>query len=74
MTKSAKPKERVFNVEKSLKMNPNETQGSVSQTCPVCGMEEKAWADHGQGYRQEGELYCCRGCAADTGCTCKNAA
>jgi hypothetical protein len=58
-------------------MNPNETKGNMvdteesMQTCPHCGMEQKDWtSNHGQGYSDSGELYCCQGCAEGTGCTC----
>ena len=39
--------------------------------CPGCGMEQKDWNENqGQGHQQGQELYCCRGCAEGTGCTC----
>ena len=60
-------------------MNPNETEGTdisdrenQSETCPTCGMEKKDWGGRtGRGYLQEGETYCCRGCAEGTACTCE---
>jgi len=43
----------------------------IQIVCAACGMERKVWrGNEGQGYRMDGELYCCQGCAEDTGCTC----
>lgn len=43
----------------------------IQIVCVECGMERKVWGGNaGQGYRVDGELYCCQGCAEDTGCTC----
>ncbi len=40
-------------------------------SCPNCGMQQdKSWEDGGKGYMDDGDNYCCRGCAEDTGCTC----
>jgi hypothetical protein len=70
-------KRQLYNTKRSLHMDPNETKGNVidseqsMQTCPHCGMEQKDWtANHGQGYPDNEELYCCQGCAEGTGCTC----
>ena len=42
------------------------------ERCPKCGMTRDEWrGDGGQGYTSEGQTYCCRGCAEDTGCTCR---
>jgi hypothetical protein len=42
------------------------------QTCARCGMPRREWKeDGGQGYTKESQTYCCRGCAEDTGCTCR---
>ncbi len=40
--------------------------------CPGCGRPETSWTENGgAGYAAEdGGLYCCRGCADETGCTC----
>lgn len=41
------------------------------QICSGCGLEKKEWqGNRGQGYRQEGDAYCCIGCAEGAGCTC----
>lgn len=39
--------------------------------CPGCGMLKNNWP--GEGYTEGGQIYCCQGCAEDTGCTCKSA-
>ena len=36
--------------------------------CPRCGMIKNDWP--GEGYTHEGEIYCCQGCAENTGCVC----
>ena len=42
------------------------------RTCPRCGMEQRLWqGNNGQGVTKEGQLYCCTGCANNTGCTCR---
>jgi len=67
----------VYSVKRSMRMNPNETHGSEDserdiQTCPTCGMEQRDWkGSKGQGYQQDEETYCCRGCATGAGCTCQ---
>lgn len=40
--------------------------------CPACGMERMDWPNPA-GYVKEGQVYCCRGCAEGTGCTCDSA-
>jgi len=40
------------------------------QGCAGCGLARDAWTDEGEGYACEGQVYCCQGCADDTGCTC----
>jgi hypothetical protein len=35
----------------------------------MCGMQKVEW--QGIGYDKDGEIYCCKGCAEGTGCTCK---
>lgn len=56
--------------------NPaNETQVNpqnrtvTEQTCANCGMKQDEWRTP-QGYQQDGETFCCEGCATGTGCTC----
>lgn len=39
-----------------------------TQTCVNCGMPRDQW--QGAGFVKEGNTYCCRGCAENTGCTC----
>ena len=63
-------------------MNPNETKGIdveepevEEKKCASCGMEEEQWtANEGQGFEKDEDLYCCRGCAEGTGCTCEEEA
>jgi hypothetical protein len=44
--------------------------GTVTeQTCANCGMKQDEWRTP-QGYKQDGETFCCEGCATGTGCTC----
>jgi hypothetical protein len=38
------------------------------QTCANCGMRQDAWRTP-QGYQQDGETFCCEGCATGTGST-----
>lgn len=41
--------------------------------CPGCGMLQDQWrAYRGEGYLapDDGEIYCCQGCAEDMGCVC----
>jgi len=41
----------------------------TEQTCANCGMKQDEWRTS-QGYKQDGETFCCEGCATGTGCTC----
>jgi len=41
----------------------------TEQTCANCGMKQDEWRTP-QGYKQDGETFCCEGCATGTGCTC----
>jgi hypothetical protein len=42
--------------------------------CPNCGMLQEQWsANEGRGYMMAGDVYCCQGCAEDSGCTCDTA-
>lgn len=44
----------------------------TAETCPNCGMAREEWRGNGgQGYSVAGLLYCCQGCAENTGCTCR---
>ena len=44
--------------------------GTVTeQTCANCGMKQDEWRTP-HGFKQEGETFCCEGCATGTGCTC----
>jgi hypothetical protein len=36
-------------------------------------MEQSAWGQSGEGFVLDEELFCCRGCADGTGCTCAGA-
>ncbi len=39
--------------------------------CPNCGLERDRWSDNnGYGYTLDGDTFCCRGCAEDSGCIC----
>jgi hypothetical protein len=39
--------------------------------CPECGKPEERWCeDEGRGYPFGGQVFCCRGCAEETGCAC----
>ena len=39
--------------------------------CSRCGLAQGDWqGNDGQGVDAGGQTYCCRGCAAQTGCTC----
>ena len=43
----------------------------TERTCPNCGMPKSQWkGNYGQGYQQQGETYCCEGCAENVGCGC----
>ena len=51
-----------------------DTMESV-KTCPNCGMESRDWkGNDGQGYEQDGNMYCCEGCAefGAGACTCRS--
>jgi hypothetical protein len=39
--------------------------------CAGCGVDETEWqGNHGQGYKQDGHMYCCQDCAEDIECSC----
>jgi hypothetical protein len=43
-----------------------------SETCADCGMVKADWkGNNGQGVEKDGRMYCCDGCANETGCTCR---
>ncbi|HEY0410457.1 MAG TPA: hypothetical protein VGE42_09345 [Candidatus Dormibacteraeota bacterium] len=50
------------------------SSGTVIQDlriCPGCGRPESRWREHaGSGFTLDSEVYCCRGCADQIGCTC----
>ena len=51
---------------------PTRAGFAESQICPNCGMRKEDWQGNGgYGYELEGQLYCCRGCAHNTGCNCR---
>lgn len=54
--------------------NRNRTLGrartATTQECAHCGMVQDEWGIP-EGYKKGGEIYCCEGCALDTGCTCE---
>jgi hypothetical protein len=42
------------------------------QQCAGCHMPRNQWQGNGgQGVGQNGQMYCCQGCANNSGCTCK---
>lgn len=46
----------------------NEIKGAV---CPNCGLLQDRWTGNsGEGYEKQGLIFCCEGCAEDTGCGC----
>ena len=41
------------------------------RVCPGCGRPEQLWGGGGAGFlSDDGNSYCCAGCAQQTGCTC----
>jgi hypothetical protein len=43
--------------------------------CPACGLSKTEWAaNRSEGYALDGLVYCCRECAEDMGCRCREAA
>lgn len=61
-------------------MNKHESQGDIQtpieedeiqdqHVCPNCQLPKDEWSDV-QGFELENVLYCCEGCAENTGCTC----
>src|SRR3989344_7993816 len=56
-----------------MKSDPPHPIGSAPPipACPGCGMKKNRWL--GDGYSEAGQIYCCQGCAEETGCYCKMA-
>ena len=54
------------NPANETQVNPNTV---TEQTCANCGMKQDEWRTP-LGYKQDGETFCCEGCATGTGCTC----
>jgi hypothetical protein len=49
----------------------NEDVLPSERICSRCAMTKEEWSgNHGRGVIEAGEVYCCQGCADDTGCTC----
>lgn len=43
-----------------------------NQNCPNCGMAQQEWrGNNGKGFQMGDKIYCCQGCATNTGCTCR---
>jgi len=40
------------------------------EVCSRCDMDKSEWSEEA-GYQKDGEIYCCSGCADDTGCLCE---
>jgi sporulation protein YlmC with PRC-barrel domain len=38
--------------------------------CPGCGIAKASFSSNGTGFTKSGSVYCCKGCAEGTGCTC----
>jgi predicted RNA-binding Zn-ribbon protein involved in translation (DUF1610 family) len=49
--------------------NPQRQKTATELVCPNCGMTRDEWGS-AEGYKQEGQTYCCEGCADGTGCSC----
>jgi len=50
-----------------------EEEAQDGQTCPGCGMSKEDWkGNDGEGVvkTDDGQTYCCQGCADGSGCTC----
>ncbi len=64
---------------KAKRNSPNETRGTETNpemeatvACPSCGMSPEEWkGNKGRGVRKDEMVYCCEGCAAESGCTCE---
>jgi hypothetical protein len=42
-----------------------------ARDCPGCGMPREDWPDNDPGgYATDSGVFCCRGCAEGSGCTC----
>jgi hypothetical protein len=49
------------------------SDNDAEEHCPRCDMPRSVWAENGRGYPRAERIYCCRGCADATGCTCLEA-
>ena len=74
-----RPREGVFDPDGSrgqacVESPADEKENGMAEvTCPGCGMGKHLWTGNGgEGVEQEGQTYCCQGCADEpgTGCTC----
>src|SRR5688572_18555775 len=46
----------------------------AQRVCPRCGMQQSEWlGSERHGVLVDGVMYCCHGCAQDTGCICRAA-
>jgi len=58
-------------------MSPSEMSGKIvvageEQVCTRCAIPQKGWGDNsGRGFEKDGRVYCCEGCAGNSGCTCQ---
>lgn len=41
------------------------------EPCPRCGLRSDHWTNNGQGYEGSDGRFCCRGCAEQSRCTCR---
>jgi hypothetical protein len=49
----------------------NIADGLIEDICSGCGIESSKWkGNQGRGYMKNGQIYCCRDCAADVECNC----
>jgi len=47
--------------------------GELEERCPRCLLPRSEWTGNGDGVARIDQLYCCQGCADDTGCSCLEA-
>ena len=66
MKHAKQPKTEVPDVWESEGGSLGAVEGKV---CMRCGMERTGWHTRA-GAKKSGEVYCCAGCAENTGCTC----
>lgn len=41
---------------------------TIAQVCAGCDRPKSQWSE--QGHIKEGQVFCCKGCADNVGCTC----